>query len=270
MVDDMGCGWIINYAYTLSGLRTCLRIWVPLALPVLLPRRERHWRSQWHPKESKIAISKHVLSAAIAMSALMGVGLTVSGCSSGPSRIQAIDVDPADLSEAVLEAHDTDGNGALSSEELKALPPVFGAQQQYDSDGNGELSAAELAARFEKVFDPNMGGVLPVRCRVTRNGTPLADAEIRFVPPKVLEGVLPPASGFSESDGIVAPGLAPEDVPENFPNKRVPVMRPGIYLVEVTHSKLQIPPQYNTQTTLGLEVFSQLLNGPPLPIDLKF
>jgi hypothetical protein len=109
-----------------------------------------------------------------------------------------------------------------------------------------------------------------VRCRVTRNGAPLADAEIRFVPPKVLDGVLPPASGISSSDGTVAPALAPEDMPENFPNKRVPVMRPGIYLVEVTHPQLQIPAQFNAQTTLGKEVFSQLLNGPPLAIDLRF
>ena len=201
---------------------------------------------------------------------ILGAALTLTSCSSAPSRIQAIDVDPADLSEAVLEAHDADGNGALSSEELKALPPVLAAQKQYDTDGNGEVTGDELAARFAKVFDPEMGAVLPVRCRVTRNGAPLADAEVRFVPPKVLEGVLPSATGFSASDGVAAPRLAPEDVPENFPNKRVPVMRPGIYLVEVTHPQLQIPPQYNTQTTLGKEVFSVLLNGPPLPIDLKF
>jgi hypothetical protein len=211
----------------------------------------------------------HIRTATI-VGALAGAGLAVSSCSSGPTRIEAIAVDPSDLSQAILEAHDTDGNGALSSEELKVLPPLSLAQKQYDMDGNGELSAAELVARFEKIFDPNMGGVLPVRCRVTRNGAPLADAEVRFVPPKELEEVLPPATGFSESDGIVAPGLAPEDVPENFPNKRVPVMRPGIYLVEVTHPQLKIPPQYNTQTTLGKEVYSQLLNGPPLPIDLRF
>jgi EF hand len=200
----------------------------------------------------------------------LGAALSVWGCSSAPSRIEAIDVDPANLSDAVLEAHDTDGSGALSSEELKAIPPVLAAQNEYDTDGNGEVTGEELTARFTQVFDPNMGAVLPVRCRVTRNGAPLAGADVRFVPPKVLEGVLPPATGVSESDGIVAPGLAPEDVPENFPNKRVPVMRPGVYLVEVTHQQLQIPAQYNTQTTLGKEVFSQLLNGPPLAIDLKF
>jgi hypothetical protein len=201
---------------------------------------------------------------------LVAAGLAVFGCGSGPARIEAIAVDPGDLGQAILQAHDADGNGALSTEELQALPPLSLAQKQYDTDANGELSLAELVARLEKVFDPNMGGVLPVRCRVTRNGAPLADAEVHFVPPKVLAEVLPPATGFSESDGIVAPGLAPEDVPESFPNKRVPVMRPGIYLVQVTHPQLKIPPQYNTQTTLGKEVFSQLLNGPPLPIDLRF
>jgi hypothetical protein len=82
--------------------------------------------------------------------------------------------------------------------------------------------------------------------------------------------VLPVASGITDSSGLAAPRLAPEDMPKNFPNARIPVMRPGLYLVEVTHPQLKIPPQYNTQTTLGKEVFSQILNGPPLPIDLKF
>ena len=188
---------------------------------------------------------------------------------SGQSRIHAIDIEPGDLSDAVISEYDKDGNGALSEAELTALPPVHDSRSNYDTDGNGEVSHEELEARFAKVFDPVVG-LLPARCRVTRNGRGLPGAQVRFVPPQLLEGVLPPASGVTEGDGTAGLRLAPEDLPENIPNNRVVVMRPGIYLVEVTHPEMSIPSQYNTQTTLGKEVFPEILNGPPLPINLKF
>jgi hypothetical protein len=137
-----------------------------------------------------------------------------------------------------------------------------------DADGDGELSDAELQRRFSAVFHPQIG-LLPARCRVTQNGRPLIGANVRFVPPKVLEGILPPASGVTDTDGTARLRLAPEDMPKNVPNSRMAVMRPGIYLVEVTHPEMSIPAEYNSDTTLGKIVFSEVLNGPPLPIKLE-
>jgi hypothetical protein len=191
------------------------------------------------------------------------------GCSSRQSRIQSLGIDADSLSEEIVEAFDRDGNAALSSAELEKLPPVNSNRSAYDTDGNGEITAEELAARFAEIFGHGVG-VLPASCRVTRGGRPLAGAEVRFVPPKVLAGELPPASGITDGSGVTGLRLAPEDMPDNFPSPRAAVMRPGIYLVEVTHPDVQIPPQYNEETILGKEVFSAVLNGPPLPIDLKF
>jgi hypothetical protein len=191
------------------------------------------------------------------------------GCGSRQSRIYAIAVDPQELSEQVFAEFDADGSGTLAATELSALPPVQESFPKYDADGNGQLTAAELCARFEKIFNPDVG-VCPVRCQITRNGRPLQGAEVRFVPPKILADTLPAASGTTGSAGTVGLRLDPEDMPENIPSRRVAVMRPGIYLVQVTHPSLQIPPQYNAATTLGKEVFSEVLNGPPLQIRLSF
>jgi len=37
-------------------------------------------------------------------------------------------------------------------------------------------------------------------------------------------------------------------VPQNLP-----VIQPGLYLVEITHPSIAIPAEYNTASTLGLE-----------------
>jgi hypothetical protein len=201
---------------------------------------------------------------------LMCLAIVSCGCSSRPSRIRAVDVDPGALGEAIVEQLDTDANGTLSSSELAPLPPIHDAYAKYDVDGNGEVSLEELEARLTSIFNPQVGLVGAASCVVTRNGRPLPDAEVRFVPPKLLEGLLPPATGVTGRQGVTTLNLAPEDLPSNFPSTRAAVMRPGIYLVEVTHPSIQIPSQYNTKTTLGKEVFGEVLNGPPLPVELKF
>lgn len=195
-------------------------------------------------------------------------GLATIGCSHRQSRIQAIDVNPGRLSDEVIAQFDSDGNSALSESELVAIPPIHDQWSTTDTDGDGQLSQAELRYLFEHVFSTQVG-LLPARCRVTINGRPLAGADVRFVPPKVLEGVLPPASGVTGEDGTTTLRLAPEDMPDNIPNPRMAVMRPGIYMVEVTHPDEQIPAEYNTQTKLGKLVYTKVLNGPPLSIDLK-
>jgi len=63
--------------------------------------------------------------------------------------------------------------------------------------------------------------------------------------------------------------LADEDRPKNTPS-RIPVVRPGLYLVEVTHDQLKIPEEYNSKTKLGKEVSGFTTAGGALKIQLKF
>jgi hypothetical protein len=36
-------------------------------------------------------------------------------------------------------------------------------------------------------------------------------------------------------------------------SENIPVMQPGLYLVEITHATVTIPPAYNVSTKLGIE-----------------
>ena len=93
-------------------------------------------------------------------------------------------------------------------------------------------------------------GRLPVRCRVTHDGKPLADAKVVFVPEKFLGGTLQPGSGTTTAAGyadISCPYAA---------DSSVRGLSPGFYRVEITKEGEKIPAKYNTETTLGAEVSS--------------
>ena len=84
-----------------------------------------------------------------------------------------------------------------------------------------------------------------------------------------LEGAIPPASGTTDSHGSVFLDLAESDRPPNTP-ARIPVVRPGLYLVEVTHDQLKIPDEYNSKTKIGTEVSGYTTAGGAIKIQLKF
>ena len=214
-------------------------------------------------------LPKNTMFAWYALPATLCLALMFFGCSSGPARIYAISVDPSSLSKQVLADFDMDSSGTLSSVELEKLPPIHQNWSEYDTDKNNEISAAELEARFKLIFNPDVG-LVPASCSLTRNGRPISGAEVRFVPPKFLEGILPVAHGVTDDNGSARLNLDPDDMPKSLRNTRIAVMRPGIYFVEVTHPKLTIPSQYNTQTQIGKEVSSEVLKLVGLPIDLKF
>src|SRR5262245_12789362 len=68
------------------------------------------------------------------------------GCNSGPKRIPAPNVDPADLSEKLIDEFDANGNSSLSADELKKAPSLVAMFASYDADKNKELSTDELEA----------------------------------------------------------------------------------------------------------------------------
>jgi hypothetical protein len=151
---------------------------------------------------------------------------------------------------------------------LAAVPPIDGNRTWYDTDDDTQISADELRAGLNAIFDPRVG-LLTFSCSVTRNGQPLSGANVKFVPLPALEDVIPPASGVTDQFGTATLGLAAEDLPANAPT-RVPAVRPGLYLVEVTHPEISVPDEYNVNTTLGREVSRFTTAGAGKPIRLKF
>ena len=190
------------------------------------------------------------------------------GCGLGPASYQAITVDADAISQQVMTDYDKDQNGSLSAEELKRVPPLADSQSRFDTDRNGSVSVDELRKNLERVFDSKTSLLSP-SCVVKRNGQPLVGAEVRFVPAAFLQDVLPVASGVSGSDGIALLSIPPEDLPDGAPTNAKGLMRPGLYVVEVTHKDIRIPEQYNRATTLGKEVSREAVVGGDLVVNIK-
>jgi hypothetical protein len=93
---------------------------------------------------------------------------------------------------------------------------------------------------------------MPVEMRITYNGQPLAGADVRLVPEFFLEEVIEPATGTTLGDGVVRPSV---------PDQRTPLVRIGYYRVEINSGKRLLPPRFNSQTTLGVEL-SPFANEP--------
>ena len=202
----------------------------------------------------------------LALAAL--ASLALGGCSYTPAGIAAPDVDPADFGEAILEEFDQDGDGVLAGPELEKAPAVQHRLSDYDGNGDGKVSLDELQTHLAKVFDGRTG-LMAAACRVTRNGKPLGGAIVYFVPVPYLEEILPVASAVTRTDGGAVLSIRVEDLPPNSP-QRQGFVRPGLYMVEVTHPDFPIPDQYNTKTTLSREISPAVAGAGAIELPLVF
>lgn len=213
---------------------------------------------------------QHNRSATRVRRQLLGLALLgafISGCSYGPPRVHGVSLDADGACDRLLADLDADQSGTLDQSELRGQPGLASLLEQYDSDGDGQITRAELTANFERIFDPKFGLVTVVG-QVKRNGRPLGGAMVRLVPVSFLDDAIPAAEGTTSSNGEVTLSLDPNDLPPDSPQVGG-LMRPGMYLVEVTHPSLQIPKKYNTETTLAREVSRATVAG-QMNLEMKF
>jgi hypothetical protein len=173
--------------------------------------------------------------------------LILGGCSSSerPVLQYAPTVDPAEAAKAALQQYDANKDGKLDAGELEKTPAMKLALPRLDGNGDKALSADEIARRIERWQTKEPGRRL-MRIVVTHNGEPLAGAEVKLVPEKFLGADMEPAVGTTSSGGMVSPSgkIGPDGLAG---------CGPGFYRVEITKSGENIPPRYNSQTTLGLD-----------------
>ena len=169
------------------------------------------------------------------------------GCSRGPSRVHPPSINASSAGAEAVEIYDADKDGKIGGAELEKSPPLKYASSRIDLDGDGAITAYEITARI-KVWQDSKIGRMPLSCTVMRNGRPLADAEVRFVPEEFLGKNIKTVTGVSNSNGSAM--LKVETTDDSDP----PGVPPGLYRIEITKTGENIPAKYNTETMLGQEV----------------
>jgi hypothetical protein len=168
------------------------------------------------------------------------------GCADQPSRIAALSWDPSGFADVAMEKLDTNGDGQVDDTELAVAPGLAFGAKSIDSNSDGQLSRDELVERFKTYVDRRVG-LTSKEIRFLYKGRPLVGAEVRLVPEFFLEDLLEPAAGTTDEGGSVMPEIANNEL-------RTPAMRPGYYRVEITSPRVDLPPQFNTATTVGVEI----------------
>jgi hypothetical protein len=154
---------------------------------------------------------------------------------------------PADAARQAIADYDKNKDGVLDAQELEFSPPLKSALKYLDKNRDGKLSTDEIADRLER-FRGSGTAMLTVACLVTMNEEPLTEATVTLVPEKFMGPALKPASAVTDKTGraiVQVQGAALPGVPLGF------------YRIEVSKKqgdRETIPAQYNSRTTLGVEI----------------
>ena len=190
--------------------------------------------------------------------------LAATGCGPGFS---APSVDPVAAANTAMTQFDKNGDGQLDREELAACPALLAALVEYDLNGDKQISHEELDGRLQKMYSRETP-LTSADCKVTLNRKPLKGANVRFVPEAFLgENTTLPANGVTSDIGMTDMSVPVEELPEEL--KQYKKLHVGVYRVEITHPKVELPARYNTNTELGYEVHPDNHGGSHAVFDLK-
>jgi hypothetical protein len=179
--------------------------------------------------------------------------LLLAGCSSQPSAIKPVDIDPVDASRQAIELYDKTQDGALSDEELSAVPGIAKYKNLYDQDGNGTVSQDEVATRLGLWSEQGLG-FRPLNVVVLVDGRPLPGASLEFVPEPYLGPNVKRATGLTDDSGMASLAVAVEDMPPELAELPIDGVMGGTFKVRVKHPTVKLPPRFNTETLLGEEI----------------
>lgn len=187
-------------------------------------------------------------------------------CSSAPTRLAAPSFNSGAAGVAAVAAYDKNSNGKIElvemSPALKVCVKDKSSGNPHDVDGDGALNAAEITARIDSYLQDRIGLTI-APCVITLDKNPLSGATVTFVPEPFLADTIQPASGTTDSAGMVVPKVEGKTG-----------LLPGLYKIEISKKdasgKETLPAKYNTQTELGREIAQGIesLRGGTILIDL--
>ena len=178
------------------------------------------------------------------------VAVALIGCSRGPARFEAPEVDPVAAGANAMELYDANGDATLDKEELQQCPAILAKLPAWDMDGNGSVDQQEVEKHVAALFRSGTGGT-KLRCGITYKGRPLSGATITMEPEPFLGGNVQTATGVTDGSGGTQLGIPPEFTPEHL--RRIKTVHYGVFKIRVTHPTISIPDKYNAKTELGYE-----------------
>lgn len=176
--------------------------------------------------------------------------LTVSSgcsCSRLPPPPDWPELDPGEAARLAIEQYDTDSDGRIGPEELKASPPLTEAMETMDADGDGALTEEEIRRRVQAWLDSDTV-VVGQSTKVAMDGKPLEGATVTYEPEAFLGPAYEATSGVTDEDGVAE--IA-------GPDPEYPGLHLGVYRVRISKKSggaETIPARYNAETTLAKEV----------------
>ncbi len=196
-----------------------------------------------------------MVSIGIRRTHMVAVLLMSIGCSGRLPALKPPKFDPVAAAQAAMEQYDTNQDGIIQGAELENAPGIRFSLDRIDTNRDDGTTVDELSKMIqEKWLDPG-DGVMRIKCNVTLNRWPLDEATITFDPERFLGDLVHPAMGETR-DGFAAMSVGQE----HMPHANARGVARGLYLVRISkavNGKELIPPRYNTETTLGVEVASR-------------
>jgi len=186
----------------------------------------------------------------------------VLGCSREPAPIDTPRWEPEQLTANAMRLYDADGSDTLDAKELQQAPSLAASLPHLDANQDHQIGPDELQARL-KLYEELQTGLRAKTFRVTWRGRPLADAKLKLIPERFLEGVIEPAEGVTDASGTVVPQTATYDIP---------AVRLGFYRVEIDSETTKIPEKYHKNSILGIEISpisEGYESGGTISLDLK-
>ncbi|MEO2046897.1 MAG: hypothetical protein ABGX16_10025 [Pirellulales bacterium] len=175
------------------------------------------------------------------------------GCSSQPSAINPVDIDPYEASRQALTQYDKNGDNMLSGDELTDVAGIAKYKKLYDLDGDDQVSQDEIVNRI-KLWSHQGLGIRQLIVLVTLDGQPFPGADIEFVPENYLGPNVKRATGKTDGSGSADLAMAKEDMPAQLSHLPIGGVMGGTFKVKVTHPSIDVSARYNRETVLGEEI----------------
>ena len=173
------------------------------------------------------------------------------GCSRGPKAIRPPDIDGVAAAAAVMANYDTDRDGSLDGQELRAVPGLAAGLGVFDTNSDQRIQPTEIEARVDAW---QAAGLMTIRCDVRWRGKPLEGATVRYVPEAFLGDDIQTAVGTTNQFGIAYMSIPKDKRPAADAPGGVQL---GVYRVRISKlvdGKETIPARYNAETVLGQEI----------------